>query len=69
MNASLSPKSPGRLADLNPFDFSVNIKAPDMPPRVIKPAARKKRAVAQAEHGCVDWFQYYAEAGEDKARH
>lgn len=69
MNPSLPQKSLGRMADLNPFGLRVNIKAPNTPARVTKRDARKERAEAQVDYGCVDWFQYHAEADEDKTTH
>jgi hypothetical protein len=69
MNASMPQKSPGRLADLNPFDIRVSIEATGTPPRVSERDARKERAGAGREYGCVDWFQYHLQADEDKTRH
>jgi hypothetical protein len=68
MNASMPQKSLGRLADLNPFDIRVSI-ASETPPRVTKRDARKERADAETEYGCVDWFQYHLQADEDETRH
>jgi hypothetical protein len=69
MNASMPQKSLGRPAGLNPFDIRVSIEASETPPRVSERDARKERAEAEIEYGCVDWFQYHVETDQGKTTH
>jgi len=69
MNISLPQKSPGRLPDLHPVDRSGNLSTPNAAPQVAKDDARKGKAPAQVGYGCVDWFQYHADAEEDNTAH
>ena len=63
MNVETS-KSPGRLAELNPFDVTETGEVFEQPPRAGKPScnsAHKIRPLA-GEYGCVDWYQYHHSA-------
>jgi len=53
-------KSPGRLADLSPFDIKVPIEPPK-PSRIRTALGReipKGAAKTDTEYGCVDWYLY-----------
>jgi hypothetical protein len=53
----------GRLAELNPFDNGVTVKAPQAVPSAGTAAWREEctdNVSADELYGCVDWYQYPA---------
>jgi hypothetical protein len=68
MNA-MPHKTPGRLADLSPFNVVVSAAAPSQTQKVGRRDAGENSLQAAAEYGCVDWYQYQAPADEEKTTH
>lgn len=72
MKAAMWQRSPGRLADLNPFDVSAPVEASQAPMLVgtgRRGLPRKERTEADAEYGCVDWYRYGDRADKDTTLH
>jgi hypothetical protein len=65
MNATMLQKTPERRAHLNPSD--VRVAAPAQARNAHRCGARQTRPEADAEFGCVDWYQYQAD--EEKLTH
>ena len=60
MNAT-QHKSPGRFADLSPFDIKVALEPPKPSSPVRKAVDReipRGAAKTDAKYGCADWYQY-----------
>jgi hypothetical protein len=71
MNTAMTQNTPGRRADLNPFTVGMILEATAAAPQDIKAVRERMRATereADAEYGCVDWYQYHDPADEDKVR-
>lgn len=66
MNPAIPQTTPGRRADLNPFNDSVAADVPQAS-TAYRASARKVERVVHAEYGCVDWYQYQAD--EDQVTH
>lgn len=66
MNPAIPQTTPGRNADLNPFNGSVTVEVPQASD-ADSGSARMVKREARAEYGCVDWYQYQAD--EDKFIH
>jgi hypothetical protein len=70
MDAAISQKSPARLAELDPFVVTGVVETPQAQPR--GKAARGRcddRTYADAEYGCVDWYQYRDQADDEHTTH
>jgi hypothetical protein len=72
MNAAIRQNTPGRRADLNPWNVSATAEAPQTLLQLGNAArgiGRKDGPEASAEFGCVDWYLYHDQEGEDKTTH
>jgi hypothetical protein len=66
VNTAAPQNSSERLADLKRF----NVDAREALPQVTKTGRGEAcKYHAKAEYGCVEWYQYYAPAHEDRATH
>jgi hypothetical protein len=65
MNAVMPHKTPGRLADLNPFNVAVSAAAPPQIRKAGRCDAGENSLQVALEYGCVDWYQYHDPAHEE----
>ena len=65
-------KSPGRLADLSPFDLKVTAETPKPLPPARNPVRHeffKGETETDAGYGCVEWYLYSASRAEGDRDH
>lgn len=63
MNVASQPRSARRRCELDPFDTRVIAAATKLPSCLNAPEATPQ---AEAEFGCVDWYQYPVRMHESK---
>lgn len=68
MNVAIAQKTTGRWADLNPFNVGVCVEWPLQVRKADRGDRDNDSPCADAEYGCVDWYQYHDPADEDKTR-
>jgi len=71
MNVAIAQQSPPRLAELDPFNVGGTVEAPLVHQlgKAAYGSPRGGRMYADAEYGCVDWYQYRDPANAEKTTH